>query len=124
MERIRRINYRFAVNAFIFTALWFLIGAVLLWSPIPGALGIDNELFAVWLVLFFLALAGSGSLLTIASLNAVFPPGQRVPPASTQPAPAERPAPAARPASRAAAPTMWAPRAGQTPPAGTPRRDG
>lgn len=114
IERIRSVDYRLAVNAFIFTGLWFVIGAVLLWSPIPGSLGIDNEMFAVWLVLFFLAMAASGSLLTIASLNAVFPPGQQPPP-SAQRAPAPRSAP----------PTMWAPGSPQAPPSpANPRRDG
>jgi hypothetical protein len=70
---VRRIDYALARNTFVFTGLWFVIGAIVLWSPVPGALGIGAELFAVWLVLFFVALASSGSLLTVASLNAIFP---------------------------------------------------
>ena len=82
MDKIRQIDYRLALNAFVFTGLWFVIGAVLLWSPIPGALGIGGSMFGAWLVLFFLAMAAAGSLLTIASLNAVFPPREAAPPSS------------------------------------------
>lgn len=71
---LRRIDYRHAINAFVFTALWFLIGAIATWSPVPGALGIAGEMFAAWLMLFFLILAVAGSLLTVAALNAAFPP--------------------------------------------------
>jgi hypothetical protein len=87
---IRRIDYRLAANAFIFTGLWFIIGAILLSSPAPGALGIGGELFAVWLVLFFVLLAAAGSLLTAASLNAAFPVRPGAPPAgrATVPRPA------------------------------------
>ena len=70
---LRRINYRHAANAFVFTALWFVIGAIALWSPIPGALGIAGEMFAAWLMLFFVILSVAGSVLTIAALNAAFP---------------------------------------------------
>ena len=79
-EKLRTIDHVLPRNAFIFAALWFIIGAIMLWSPIPGELGIGAELFAVWLVLFFLALAAAGSLLTIASLNTLFPrPGAAAP---------------------------------------------
>jgi hypothetical protein len=106
MDKIRRIDYRLATNAFIFTGLWFVIGAILLWSPAPGALGIGGELFAVWLVLFFVMLAASGSFLTAASLNAAFPTRPAPPTAGLAAAP--------RPASSA----MWvrnAPGARSTP---------
>jgi hypothetical protein len=66
---MRSVSYRSAINAFVFTALWFAIGAFALWTPIPGALGIDPELFAVWFVVFFLALGAGGILLTLAALN-------------------------------------------------------
>jgi len=115
MDKIRRIDYRLAVNAFVFTGLWFVIGAVLLWSPIPGALGIGGEMFGAWLVLFFLAMAGAGSVLTIASLNAVFPQRPHSPPAG--------PARAALP--RHTQPSMWAPGASNAPPSpANPPRDG
>ena len=77
---LRRINYRTAVNAFVFTALWFVIGAIVLWSPVPGALGIAGEMFAAWLVLFFVIMSAAGSLLTVAALNAAFPPQPAPPP--------------------------------------------
>ena len=80
---IRQIDYRLATNAFVFTGLWFVIGAIVLWSPVPGALGIGGGMFAAWVVLFFLALAGAGSLLTIASLNEAFPPRSQAPPAGS-----------------------------------------
>jgi hypothetical protein len=98
---IRQIDYRLATNAFVFTGLWFVIGAIVLWSPVPGALGIGGGMFAAWIVLFFLILAGAGSLLTIASLNTIFPPHEQAPPAS--PARASQPAPSSS--------TLWAPNA-------------
>lgn len=94
---LRRINYRHAVNAFVFTALWFFIGALALWSPIPGALGIAGGMFAAWLVLFFIILAVAGSVLTVAALNAAFPPQPASPPHGR-----------AMPARSSGAP-MWAP---------------
>jgi hypothetical protein len=93
----RRITHRTALNAFVFTGLWLLIGALLLWSPLPGALGIGGPLFAAWLLLFFLLLAVSGSLLTLAALNAAFPP-------RSMPRPQRRRMPA-----RAAGGPLWAP---------------
>ena len=77
---LRRINYRHAATAFVFTALWFVIGAIVLWSPMPGALGIAGEMFAAWLVLFFVIMSVAGSLLTVAALNAAFPPQPAAPP--------------------------------------------
>jgi hypothetical protein len=71
---LRRIDYRAALNAFAFTGLWFAIGAIVQWSPLPAALGIAGAMFAAWLILFFLALMVAGSLLTVAALNAAFPP--------------------------------------------------
>ena len=79
-QMLRRINYRHAINAFVFTALWFAIGAIVLWSPVPGALGIAGEMFAAWLVLFFVIMSAAGSLLTVAALNAAFPPQPAAPP--------------------------------------------
>lgn len=92
--RIRSISYRVAKIAFVFAGLWFLIGAIVLWSPLPDAMGIAGPMFAAWFVLFFLGLAVAGSLLTIAALNAAFP----VRPATSR----DQPMPAR-------SPTMWAP---------------
>ena len=100
---LRSISYPYAVNAFIFTALWFLIGAIVLWSPLPGALGIGGEMFGAWVVLFFLLLAVAGSLLTIAALNAAFPPHTGAPPRGR-----------ALPSRTTSAP-WWAPRQGVGP---------
>jgi len=71
---LRSVTYRQAFNAFLFTGLWFVFGAVALWSPVPGALGIGGEMFAAWLLLFFGALGVSGLLLTAAAMNGAFPP--------------------------------------------------
>jgi|SRR5690348_6790997 hypothetical protein len=71
---MRSVTYRTAAFAFIFTSLWFIIGLLLLWSPIPAALGIHSEMLVAWLLLFFLILAGSGVTLILASINGAFPP--------------------------------------------------
>jgi hypothetical protein len=71
---LRSVTYRQAFNAFLFTGLWFVLGAVVLWSPVPGALGIGGAMFGAWLLLFFGALGVSGLLLTAAALNGAFPP--------------------------------------------------
>jgi hypothetical protein len=70
---IRSVTYRHAINAFLFTGLWFVLGAIVLWSPIPGALGIGRAMFGAWLLLFFAALAVSGFILTFSALNGAFP---------------------------------------------------
>jgi hypothetical protein len=70
---VRAISYRTAATAFVFAALWFVFGAILLWSPLPGSMGIAGPMFAAWFILFFLGLAVAGSLLTVAALNAAFP---------------------------------------------------
>ena len=107
---MRRISYRTAANTFIFTALWLLIGALMLWSPVPGALGIAGGMFTAWLLLFFAALASAGALLTIAAINAAFPP-----PAAS---PARRTSGARRTAHSGE--TLWAP---TRPASGGVRRD-
>jgi hypothetical protein len=84
---IRRISYRSAATAFVFTGLWFVLGLLLLWSPIPSALGIRGHMFVAWLALFLLILAGSGAMLTMASINGIFPPDDR-----PQPPPKRAPA--------------------------------
>ena len=76
---MRSVSYRTAAFAFIFTSLWFIIGLLLLWSPIPGALGIHGEMFVAWLLLFFVILAGSGITLILASINGAFPPNRPPP---------------------------------------------
>jgi hypothetical protein len=107
--KVRAISYRIAGTAFVFAALWFMIGAIVLWTPLPGSMGIAGQMFAAWFVLFFLALAIAGSLLTIAALNAAFPPRAAAASPRTRVSPA-------RPGSA----TMWAP-----PPAPrTPSRSG
>ena len=68
---IRRISYRSAATAFVFAGLWFVLGLLLLWSPIPGALGIRTQMLLAWLFLFLLILAGSGAMLTLASYNEI-----------------------------------------------------
>ena len=80
---IRRVDYRIATNLLVFTALWFAIGAIVLWSPIPGALGVDDGMFAAWLILFFMLMAAGGASLTLAAVNAAFPPGGQPEPAAT-----------------------------------------
>lgn len=101
---LRQITYRTAFNAFVFTGLWFAIGGLALWSPIPEALGIAGAMFAAWLLLLFAMLALAGGALTMAALNTAFPPGDRgQPPAS----PGARRAPPV-PADRGKAP-IWAP---------------
>lgn len=101
---LRQITYRTAINAFIFTSLWFAIGGIALWSPIPEALGIASPMFTAWLLLLFAILALAGGALTMAALNAAFPPSdRRDPPAS----PDARRAPPV-PVDRSKAP-IWAP---------------
>ena len=74
---MRRISYRSAVTAFVFTGLWFVLGLLLLWTPIPSALGIRGQMLVSWLLLFLVILAGSGAMLTLASFNGIFPPPER-----------------------------------------------
>jgi hypothetical protein len=109
--KLRAITYRVAINAFVFSGLWFVIGAILLWTPLPGSMGIAGPLFAAWLVLFFLILAVSGSLLTIAALNAAFPARAKEP---------------RRPVPTRTSTTMWAPPAAPRTPSrtGSTTRDG
>jgi hypothetical protein len=104
---LRRISYRTALTAFLFVALWCVAGAIILWSPLPEAAGIGGSLFGAWFILMFLALAVAGSLLTVAALNAAFPPRPASPP--------RRPAAARTPGS-----TIWAP----PPSPRTPSRSG
>ena len=84
---IGQTTYRTAANLFLFLGLWFAIGAIVLLSPIPGALGIGSELFTVWLILFFIIMAVAGGALVAASVNAA---------RSTPRGPSPQPAPAVR----------------------------
>lgn len=120
---MRRVTYRTAFNAFVFTGLWLFIGAVVAWSPVPGALGIDGGFFVAWLMLFFAILAIAGGTLTLAALNSVFPP---------QPSRAQRRRTTGRAAERAperarAGAALWAPDAApahEQQPRPSTRRDG
>ena len=73
---LRQVTYRTAVNMIIFTTLWFIIGALVMWSPVPGALGISGGFFVAWLFLFFTVLAATGASLSLAAWNGIFPPSQ------------------------------------------------
>ena len=75
----RRIGYRAALTAFVFTALWLFFGLLLLSTPVPHALGIGGEMFVAWLMMFLVALGLSGLLLFIAALNGIFPQNVRAP---------------------------------------------
>jgi len=70
---MRSVSYRTAAFGFIFTSLWFIIGLLVLWSPIPSAMGIHSQMLVAWLLLFFLILGASGVILIMASVNAAFP---------------------------------------------------
>ena len=71
---LRSVRYRQAAIAFVFTSLWFVLGFLLLWSPLPRALGIHSMMLAAWLLFFFVLLAFDGVVLMLASLNSAFPP--------------------------------------------------
>lgn len=127
---LRSVSYRSAVHLFVFTGLWLVIGMIALWSPVPGALGIEGGFFVLWLLLFFALLAVSGGALTLAGLNGAFPPDEQAPPRRS-PATAvrmraderlrslrgEQPA-AAPPQAPRPSTTLWAPEPGA--PAGGP----
>jgi hypothetical protein len=94
---LRRVSYRSAATAFVFAGLWFVLGLVVLVSPIASALGIWRELFFAWTVVFLIVLAVAGGSLTIAAYNGLFPPAEqpmRPPPGA---APAHRTSVAASP---------------------------
>ncbi len=78
-QMLRRISYRTAATAFVFTGLWFVLGLFFLWTPVPHALGIRGELFAAWIVLFLLIMAVAGLTLFFAAINGIFPPNVRAP---------------------------------------------
>ncbi|MEX0749961.1 MAG: hypothetical protein WD359_04055 [Dehalococcoidia bacterium] len=109
---MRSVTYRQALNGFLFTGLWLVFGAIVLWSPAPGALGIGGAMFAAWVLLFFASMAVSGILLTIAALNGAFPPR----------AAAQRRNAAG--AARKPGDPLWAPRTEGPHPASSARREG
>jgi hypothetical protein len=78
-QMLRRISYRTAATAFVFTGLWFVLGLFLLWTPIPHVLGIRGALFPAWLILFLLELGVAGLTLFVAAINGMFPPNVRAP---------------------------------------------
>ncbi len=82
---IRRVSYRAAVTGLFFSACWLVLGFLFLMTPIPDALGIGSGLTQIWIVTFFVALGVSGSMLTLAAINGIFPPVVH--------APTRRPAP-------------------------------
>ncbi|MBI5288807.1 MAG: hypothetical protein HY873_07530 [Chloroflexi bacterium] len=89
---MRRLSYRHAVTAFVFTACWLVLGFLFLISPIPDLLGITGDLVQAWILLSLLALGLSGAMLTTAAVNGIFPPvvrppGQRPPGRPAQGAP-------------------------------------
>ena len=89
---MRRLRYRHAAISLVFTSLWFVLGFILLWSPIPGALHIHSMMLGAWLLLFFAMLAISGLVLMAASFNGAFPPGgRRQPRHGVQPVPPPAP---------------------------------
>jgi hypothetical protein len=73
------MSYRTAATAFVFTGFWFVMGLILLWTPIPHALGIRGEMFAVWLVLFLMSMGAAGFILFMAAVNGIFPPNVQAP---------------------------------------------
>lgn len=74
---LRRVGYRQAAVAVVFTSLWFVLGFLLVRSPVPGALHIQFKLLTAWILLFFAMLAIDGLILMLASLNGAFPRAQR-----------------------------------------------
>ena len=101
----RQISYRTAFFTFLVAFLWLVLGAVMLWSPIPRTLDISWEFFGTWIVLFFLIAAVGGALLTIAALNGLVARPRRPQPPVTSPESS----------------TLWAPSGSSRP---TPRRNG
>ncbi len=74
---LRGVGYRQAAVAVVFTSLWFVLGFLLIRSPVPGALHIQFKLLTAWLLLFFAMLAIDGIILMLASVNGAFPRAQR-----------------------------------------------
>ncbi len=85
---MRRISYKTALTALFFVGAWFVLGFLFLMTPIPGALGIGGALFQAWILVFIVALGISGAMLTMASINGLFPrvvkpPKKRATPTTT-----------------------------------------
>ena len=88
LRMIRRVSYRAAVTGLVFSACWLVFGFLFLMTPIPDALGIGSGLTQIWIVTFFVALGVSGSMLTFAAINGIFPPVVRAPTRRPAPLPA------------------------------------
>jgi hypothetical protein len=88
---LRRVNYRAAGMSFFATGLWFILGLLLILSPVPNALGILSEMFGAWVLLFCGLLGLSGGLLTLAAFNGMFPVSDDAPPAAPARTPQRRP---------------------------------
>lgn len=116
---LRNVGYRTAINLFVFAGLWLFIGALVVWSPLPGALGILGGFFAAWVLLFFGVLAFAGAALTVAALNAAFPRSAVRPPGGGRRAAAAPPARTAAPRT----PVTAAPPRTRRPPASSARPD-
>jgi hypothetical protein len=102
---LRSLTYRSAANAGLFLGLWFVIGVLVLLSPVPGWLGIAGAFFTAWLLLLFVIMASTGLIWIAAAFNAAFPPRPRgAPPrprhAATPEAPPHRASPVRAPTRR------------------------
>lgn len=84
---MRRLTYRHAITAFFFTGCWIVFGFLFLLSPVPGILGIAAGLIEAWLLLTFVTMALSGSILTMAAINGIFPPQESQPSRPSRPTP-------------------------------------
>ena len=94
---LRRIRYRSAATTFVFCGLWFVLGLMMLASPIPHALGIGGAMFVAWFFVFLLGLAASGGALTVAAVNRLLPPTEGPGSGARRPLPAP---PATAPSGR------------------------
>jgi len=83
---LRGVTYGMAATALAFTGLWFVIGIIVLLSPLPSALDIASRFFVAWLLLFLAILGASGLTLIVACINGV--PTRRRPARAAAPRPA------------------------------------
>lgn len=104
---LRLITYRHALTALLFAALWFVLGLVLLFSGLPGSLGIGREMFTAWLLLFFAISAIAGAALTMAAINGIWPPVELPPSRPSGRTPAGHASPAADARTDDGRPLPW-----------------